>query len=151
MTATTAMTAERRRVRGRRSTRSVLAVGAAVTLLAAGLAGCAAAPRAVLNVPGTYVADLWAPTIDRPSGGPSATVVMCLDEASAVHLATGPGSEGGVGSIHLDWQGTLYSAPGNGETITYTTPVLQPGCGLLTFGVDCCHVDHHLAIRATKV
>ncbi len=140
-----------RRLRGRRSTRSLLAAGAVVTLLAAGVAGCSSSPRAVLNVPGTYVADLWAPTIDRPSGGPTATVLMCLDEASAVHLKTGQGSEGGVGTIRLEWSGTLYAAPSNGDTITYTTPVLQPGCGWLTFGVDCCHVDHYLAIEATKV
>ena len=148
---TTTSTQERRATAGRRSTRRVLAVGLAAVLLAAGLAGCASTPRAVLHVPGTYVADLWAPTIDRPSGGPTATVLMCLDEASAVHLATGAGSEGGVGTIRLDWSGTLYEAPSNGSTITYTTPVLQPGCGLLTFGVDCCHVDHYLAIEATKV
>ena len=135
----------------RRSTRTALAASAAVVLLAAGLAGCSGAPRAVFNVPGTYVADLWAPTVENPSGGPSATVLMCLDEASAVHLKTGQGSEGGIGTIRLDWQGTLYSAPSNGSTITYTTPVLQPGCGLLTFGVDCCHVDHYLAVEATKV
>ena len=126
-------------------------MSAVITLLAAGVAGCSSSPRAVLNVPGTYRADLWAPTLDQPSGSGYATVLMCLDEESAVHLATGPGSEGGVGTIRLEWAGTVYTAPSVGDTITYTTPVLQPGCGLLTFGVDCCHVDHYLAIEATKV
>jgi len=45
--------------------------------------------------------------------------------------------------------GTTQTMPSNG--ITFTAPVLQPGCGMLTFGVDCCHVDHYLAIQATKV
>lgn len=77
--------------------------------------------------------------------------VLCLDSASAVKLQTGDGGEGGIGYYRLDWNGTLYTEPGNGSTVTFTTPVLQPGCGLLTFGPDCCHVDQYLAIRATKV
>lgn len=141
----------RRSARTTRSARALVAAAAATVLLAAGLAGCAGAPRAVLQVPGTYVADLWTPTIEYPTGGPTATVLMCLDEASAVHLATGAGGEGSVGTIRLEWAGALYTEPGNGSAITLTTPVLQPGCGLLTFGVDCCHVDHYLAIEATKV
>lgn len=127
-------------------------VAAAVVVALAGLVGgCASAPRAVLNVPGNYVADLWQPTIDYPDGAPNATVLMCLDTASAVHLGTGDGGEGSVGVIQLDWNGTRYSAPNAGDPTSLTTPVLQPGCGMLTFGVDCCHVDHYLAIRATKV
>ncbi len=47
--------------------------------------------------------------------------------------------------------GTTYSAPSTGDPTSLVTPVLQPGCGLLTFGVDCCHVEHYLAISATKV
>ena len=46
---------------------------------------------------------------------------------------------------------TTYTAVAGGDPVTMTTPVLQPGCGQLTFGVDCCHVDHYLAIKATKV
>lgn len=138
-----------RRVTRQWSGRAIAAV--LVVALTALVSGCAAAPRAVLNVPGNYVADLWQPTIDRPDGGPTATVVMCLDTASAVHLATGDGGQGAVGIIRLDWFGTKYQAPATGDPTSLTTPVLQPGCGLLTFGVDCCQVDHYLAIRATKV
>lgn len=134
-----------------RPRRTTLVVAVSLAFVAATLTGCSSTPRSVLNVPGSYVADLWQPTIDWPSGGPTASVLMCLDEESAVHLETGPGSSGGVGSIRLEWAGTTYTAPSNGSTITYTTPVLQPGCGMLTFGVDCCHVDHYLAIQATKV
>jgi hypothetical protein len=119
--------------------------------VAALLSGCAAAPRAVLQVPGTYVANLWEPTIDGPYGNAAATVVMCLDTESAVLLETGEGSEGAVGSIRLTWAGVVHESSAFREATTLTTPVLQPGCGLLTFGVDCCHVDHYLAIRATKV
>jgi hypothetical protein len=46
--------------------------------------------------------------------------------------------------------GTTYATDGSGEPVTPTTPVLDPGCGLLTYGVDCCHVDHYLAIKASK-
>ena len=138
-------------VPGRRRRTAVLAVVGAVGLLAGVLSACTAnTPQAVLHVPGNYVANLWSP----PPGytaGPGATVLMCLDEASAVHLETGDGSQGSVGVIRLDWAGTLYSAPSDGNAVTYTTPVLSPGCGTLYFGVDCCHVDNYLAIRATKV
>ncbi len=134
-----------------RHTRRAAVAVVAVMALAAVASGCSGAPRAVLNVPGNYVADLWTPTIDYPSGGPFATVLMCLDSASAVHLRTGDGGEGAVGIIRLDWNGAHYEAPATGDPTSLTTPVLQPGCGTLTFGVDCCHVDHYLAIKATKV
>jgi len=98
-------------------------------------------------VPGNYVADLWVPTVD---GSAFASVLMCIDEPSAVFLETGVGGEGRVGVIDLDWDGTEYRAT-DPSGVTLTTPVLQPGCGLLTFGPDCCHVDHYLAIQATKV
>lgn len=129
------------------------AVAVIVTAIIAGalLASCSSTPRAVLNVPFNYVAELRIPTLDQPSGSSSATVVMCLDTASAVRLETGEGGEGGIGYYRLDWNGTLHEAIGTGGTITYTTPVLSPGCGLLTFGPDCCHVDQYLAIKATKV
>lgn len=128
----------------------VLMAAVSVAALVA-LAGCSGAPRAVLNVPGNYVAQLGIPTIEYPSGAPTATVLLCLDTASAVRLETGDGGEGGVGTIRLDWYGTLHQAPSTGDPTTLTTPVLQPGCGLLTFGPDCCHVDQYLAIKATKV
>lgn len=131
---------------GRRVLVAILALGALVAL-----AGCSGAPRAVLNVPGNYVAELGLPTIEYPSGAPTATVLLCLDTASAVRLETGDGGEGSVGIIRLDWYGTLYQAPSTGDPTSLTTPVLQPGCGLLTFGPDCCHIDHYLAIKATKV
>lgn len=142
-------TSARRRSRRRRLT-SALAIAFAATLLAA--CSPATTPRAVLNVPGVYVADLWGPDPGTTSS-PNATIIMCLDTPSAVFLETGPGSEGAVGIIKLDWAGTLYQAfnPGGAGAVTLTTPVLQPGCGTLTFGVDCCHVDHYLAIKATKV
>ena len=120
--------------------------------LIAVLSGCApGSPQAVLDVPGTYVADLLHPPLGIPNGDVRATVLMCLDERSAVFLETGPGSDGWVGSIQLDWFGTVHSTSGTGGAVTLTTPVLEPGCGTLTFAVDCCHLDHFLAIRATKV
>ncbi len=129
---------------------AALAVAFTVTLLA----GCSPAttPRAILNVPGVYVADLWGPDPGTTSS-PNATVIMCLDTPSVVLLETGPGGEGDVGIIKLDWAGTLYEVfnPGGWGAVTLTTPVLQPGCGALTFGVDCCHVDHYLSIKASKV
>jgi hypothetical protein len=140
---TNSRTVRRRRRPARASIASALAVG----LLLGVLCGCTTTPRAVLNVPGTYVADLWIPTLN---GGAGATVLMCLDEPSAVLLETGDGSEGWVGLIELNWAGTVYREFER-TAVTLTTPVLQPGCGTLTFGPDCCHVDHYLAIRATKV
>ena len=147
-----AQTTIRSHTRHHLSTRTSIAVAFTVALLGGVLAACtpATTPRAVLNVPGTYVADLWGPDPGTTSS-PDATVVMCLDAPSAVFLETGPGSEGAVGTIKLDWAGAHYEAPSFGSAVTLTTPVLQPGCGLLTFGVDCCHVDHYLAIKATKV
>ena len=137
--------------RRRRRTAAVALIGA-VGLLAGVLSACTGnTPQAVLNVPGNYVADLWNPPPGYLSGSPGATVLMCLDEASAVHLETGDGGQGSVGVIRLEWAGTTYSPPSNGSPVTLTTPVLQPGCGTLYFAVDCCHVDNYLAIKATKV
>lgn len=124
---------------------------AVIALVLSGvLAGCSTnPPQAVLHVPGNYVANLRAtPKWLNPT---EATVLMCLDKASGVHLATGDGGEGSVGIIELDWAGTTYKARNNGDPVTMTTPVLRPGCGVLVFGVDCCHVDNYLAIKATKV
>lgn len=135
----------------RGSSSRVLVLLGAVGLLVGGLSACTStAPQAVLNVPGNYVANLWNP----PPGfsqGAGAGVLMCLDEASAVRLETGEGGQGSVGSIHLTWGDADYQAQNSGSAVVFTTPVLQPGCGLLTFVVDCCHVDNYLAIKATKV
>lgn len=137
------------RLRSRRRRPTMLLAGILAVLSIVFMSCTTNPPQAVLNVPGTYVADLWAtPEWQNPS---EATVLMCLDEASAVFLETGPGSEGSVGSIELEWAGSTYAASDFGNPVTLTTPVLQPGCGLLTFGVDCCHIDHYLAIKATKV
>ncbi len=130
----------------RPSARGFAAFAAAAVIVFGLLAGCVSTPRAVLNVPGSYTADLWDPV----AGGSSASVAMCLDEVSAVHLSE-PSTGPGIGSIKLEWSGVEYSAIDGGNPVTLTTPVLQPGCGLLTFGVDCCHVDHYLTIIATKV
>ncbi len=137
------------RLRSQRRRATMLLAGV-VAVLSVAFAGCTTnPPQAVLNVPGTYVADLWAtPEYLDPT---TASVLLCLDETSAVFLETGPGSEGSVGSIELQWAGSTYEASNGGDPVTLTTPVLQAGCGLLTFGVDCCHVDHYLAIKATKV
>ena len=141
----------RRRVSTRSPIRKVLVGSLAVLAVSAALLGCSSAPRAVLNVPGNYVADLWAPTLDSPNGGPDATVLLCLDEASAVLIETGDGGEGSIGGISLEWGGIVHEQYGAGDPVTLTTSVLQPGCGLLTFTVDCCHVDHYLAVKASKV
>ena len=124
-----------------------------VVLLGGVLAGCASTPRAVLNVPGTYTADLWTPTLQYPQGGPVASVLMCLDEPSAVELFTAPGSMGSLWAISLDWGGTLYDDRDLNDPYSSAyllTPVLQPGCGLLTFTDGCCHVDHYVTIAARK-
>lgn len=137
-------------VTNRRRPDRTLILGALVLLLSGVIAGCSTnPPQAILNVPGNYVANLWAtPSWQSPT---HATVLMCLGEASAVHLETGDGGEGSVGSIKLQWAGTTYSTSNQGDPVTLTTPVLQPGCGLLVYGVDCCHIDNFLAIKATKV
>ena len=130
-----------------RVTGALMAVG-----LLAVLAGCTpGSPQAVLNVPGTYVADLQHPPIGIPPGDVYATVLMCLDTRSAVFQDTGPGGDGSVGSIRLEWVGAVFPSPSASGPATLPTPVLEPGCGQLTFGVDCCRVEHFLAIRATKV
>lgn len=137
--------------RWRRRTAALAVLGAVGLLAATALAGCATVPQAVINVPGNYVADLWQPTLDHPSGASSATVLVCLDTPSALLIETGDGGEGSVGAIRLDWAGVQYSEPGTGSAITMTTPVLDPGCGVLWFAPDCCHVDHYLAVKVTKV
>jgi hypothetical protein len=125
----------------------ILAAALAVALTGGLLGACTAPnpyiPQAVLNVPGSYTANLWDPVI----GGASATVLLCLDTPSAVELEV-PGG----GSIKLEWAGATYGGNNGGGPFTgYTTPVIQPGCGILNFGVDCCHVDHYLTVTATKV
>ena len=129
----------------------LLVVLGAVGLLVGAVTACTpSTPQAVLNVPGNYVANLWNPPPGIQQGG-GAGVLLCLDEASAVRLETGEGGQGSVGSIHLTWGDADYLAQNSGSPVVFTTPVLQPGCGLLSFAVDCCHVDNYLAIKATKV
>ncbi len=137
---------------GRPRRRMVIVAAAAMTVLGLAAPACApGTPQAVLNVPGNYVADLWHPPAGFTNGGTGATVIMCLDEAVAVRVETGDGGDGLIGSIDLDWYGTRYHADSGGSVTTLTTPVLLPGCGTLRFDVDCCHVDHYLAVEVTKV
>jgi hypothetical protein len=150
------MTAEKCDVPRSTGRRLRIAGATVIALITTILVGCApGSPQAVLWVPGTYVANLLAPPLGHPNGQAGATVLMCLDEPSAVRLETGPGGDGWVGKIDLDWSGTLHSAtaPGGGVgPVTLTTPVLEPGCGTLQFWVDCCKMDTtYLAIKATKV
>lgn len=142
-----ASTVESKKSRRRRTT---ILVAGVLMLLSGVVTGCTDnPPQAVLHVPGNYVANLWTtPDWLDPT---QATVLMCLDQASAVHLETGDGGEGAVGRISLLWAGTTYRAADPYNPVTLTTPVLQPGCGVLIFGVDCCHVDNYLAIKASKV
>ena len=133
---------------GRGRTAAIVAVVA--LLVGAGVACAPGTPQAVLNVPGNYVANLWNPPPGYQQGA-VASVIMCLDSTSAVRLETGDGGQGSVGVIRLEWAGSTYAPVGTGSAITLTTPVLSPGCGTLTFGPDCCHVDNYLAIKATKV
>ncbi len=139
----------RRAARPRRRCRSTL-VGLAAAIAAVTLAGCSNTPQAVIHVPGNYVADLWENMKLLP-GGATGAAVVCLDTPSALFFETGEGSEGGVGRITLDWNGTQYQTENVPITVTLTTPVLDPGCGVVTFSPDCCHVDHYLAIKVTKV
>ena len=118
----------------RRRPRGTFAVLLVAVLAAAGLLGsCTSTPQAVLNVPGSYTADFTA-SILNPSGTPSATVVMCLDQASAVRLDFSQGA-----GYKLDWDGAVYSnyygLPYLTATVSVTLPVLQPGCGTLSFGL----------------
>ncbi|MCZ7629010.1 MAG: hypothetical protein M5U19_08050 [Microthrixaceae bacterium] len=104
-------------VTNRRRPDRTLILGALVLLLSGVIAGCSTnPPQAILNVPGNYVANLWAtPSWQSPT---HATVLMCLGEASAVHLETGDGGEGSVGSIKLQWAGTTYSTSNQGDPVT---------------------------------
>ena len=117
-----------------------IAGAALVALLTTGvLASCASTPRAVLNVPGSYTAVLG-PTIDYPNGAPSAAVLMCVDEETAVRI-----SGAGDGILGLTWAGEQYV-----DTGFLITPVLSPGCGLLTFTTPCCIVLPTLTVHAEK-
>ena len=51
--------------------------------------------------------------------------------------------------VRLDWNGTMYRNPGTVVT-DFTTPVLQPGCGQLSFGYMF-HLRHYAAVTAEKV
>ena len=136
-----------RTVRRRRST--LAAVGVALLLLCGLVAGCANVPRAVLNVPFTYTQNMC----DNPGGGgnsldggtnclPGAVVIVCLDQPSAIHLTTT------ADHFTLVWNGVTY-APGE-YVRDLTTPVLQPGCGDLSFGYSN-HLYHYATVTAEKV
>jgi len=58
-------------------------------------------------------------------------------------------SVAGVVVLLLDWNGTMYPNPGTVVT-DFTTPVLQPGCGQLSFGYMF-HLRHYAAVTAEKV
>jgi hypothetical protein len=130
--------------------RRLLVVAVAALGLFAASSCSAGTPQAILNVPGNYVANLWNPPPGYAQSA-GASVLMCLDESSAVRVETGEGGQGWIGSIDLDWFGTRFHADSGGSATTLTTPVLQPGCGTLTFVVDCCHVDNYLAVKVSKV
>lgn len=108
-------------------------------------------PQAVLNVPGSATVS-FEPSLVNPNGAPWGTVVMCLDEATAVQLDF----SWSVGYT-LNWQGTQYtSLPDPIGVSSYTTPVLQPGCGTLGVGHTPCYQfcyprPSHITITATKV
>ena len=117
------------------------------------LGGCTSTPQAVLNVPGSYTAD-FTPSLLNPSGVPSATVLMCLDQASAVRLDFSQGA-----GYKLDWNGVIYSnwfgLPYLTAATSVTLPVLQPGCATLGFGLTPSFTGQprpwNLTVTATKV
>ena len=125
----------------RDSHRTVVVIATAALLLGGVVAGCASTPRAVLNVPGSYTAVLG-PTPDYPDGAAGAAVLMCLYEESAVHIW------GNLGIIELSWQGTEYSER-TGAGHLYT-PVISPGCGVLTFTATCCTIPPSLTVHAER-
>jgi hypothetical protein len=99
-------------------------IAVAATLLLGSVA-CAPVPAAVLEVPGSYTADISRPNLD---GRKVASVLLCLPSPAAVELS-GPD----VGRIVLDWQGTTHQmTTGNADPLI--TPVLASGCGALEFG-----------------
>ena len=130
--------------------RSAVAALFVVLLVAVTSTACApGSPEGILTVPGNYVADLT----NIPGQGPEVKIIMCLDTASAVRLQTGDGGGAWVGRITLEWYGDTYTdmAPSIGTSAILTTPVLLPGCGLLTYFENCCHTPQYLAISAVKV
>ena len=123
----------------RKPPRTFVGVAIVALLLSVLLASCADGPQAVLNVPGSYTAVLG-PRIDYPNGAPSAAVLMCVDEETAVRI-----SGAGDGILGLTWAGEQYV-----DTGFLITPVLSPGCGLLTFTTPCCIVLPTLTVHADK-
>ncbi|MEZ5237783.1 MAG: hypothetical protein R2716_02095 [Microthrixaceae bacterium] len=116
---------------------AVAALLATVSMLA--LAGCATNPPYIVSVPGTYTIDFSAPTVEYPQGSaPVATVVMCVEEPTAVGLTSGVPLE----EATLEW---------SGSTFTFPTPVLQPGCGNLRLVVPCCFVPPTVQITLTEL
>lgn len=137
--------------RGPRSRNRLIAAAAAIALATGLLAGCAGAPSAIINVPGSYTADLWAPTLETPQGrAPTKRVLVCLDTESALEFSlTSEGLPYINGYIHiLDWPGQPELPENFGPS--YTSPVLQPGCGLVVFGTDCCFIPNFITLTVTK-
>lgn len=102
----------------------------------------------MLNVPGSATVS-FEPSLANPSGWASGTVVMCLDEASAVQLEFSHS-----GGYSLTWGSDRYVeqfAPSPS-----ITPVLPPGCGMLTVGISPCSLTcepqpNFMTVTATKV
>jgi hypothetical protein len=129
--------------------RRTTAAGLLTLLLTAILAGCSAVPQAVLNVPFSYTADMCqyplqgGTSMDGGAGClPSASVVVCLDQASALHVSTS------ADAIRLDWNGTTYPDP-SATVRDFTTPVLQPGCGQVHFAY-LFHLRHYATVTVQK-
>jgi len=118
--------------------RRVFVAVAAVALLGF-VSGCATNPPHVVQVPGTYVVNLAAPTAEYPQGGaPVGKVLMCVDAPTAVDLS----ADVELDSAVVQWSSGTYDFP---------TPVLQPGCGQLRFVVECCIVPSTVRITLSKV
>lgn len=131
----------------RRHRRGAMVATAVIALLVL-VTGCAPeTPGPVLHVPGQYIANMQLPSGEYAP----ASVTMCLDSQSAVLIETGDGGDSMIGWIELEWKGTTYHVDDGGGPVTMTTPVLDPGCGKLSFFFTCCRVVDRLAVKVTKV
>lgn len=126
-----------------------LGAGIAAVLLGV-VSGCAGTPQAVLHVPLTYTADMCQYPLqggNSMDGGtgclPTVSVVVCLDEVSAVHVTTT------ADFASLEWNGVEHPPPST-SLKEFTTPVLQPGCGRLEFGY-LYRLYHYATVTAEKV
>jgi hypothetical protein len=145
--APTAWPGASRRAAARR--RRTTTAGLVTLVLAAVLTACSAVPQAVLNVPFSYTADMCqyplqgGTSMDGGTGClPSASVAVCLDQASALHVSTS------ADTIRLVWNGTTYPGP-SAVVRDFTTPVLQPGCGQVQFAY-LFHLRHYATVTVEK-